>query len=416
MRLVALSLCLLVSCSVAFSQALYLPAIVVNQQGDTLKGQIDYRNWRVNPKTINFKKDVADGQGQIFTPLSIRYFEVLGKDAYRSAVVVKDIRSVEPTEVGFGTNDSSVTDTVFLRVLVSGQKLSLYELVDFKPHFYLQEGDRIPVELGYKVSQGEEEGQINTEYIFRSQLGRYLSADDYTAWQSRIGRARYDERDLTPIVIELNGKEKVLSFANRASGSNHLFQFFASAGVNAGRLHFSGSVPEQFAQMKFNTSVGPYFSLGLDLLSSRNLNDLTFRMEVSYTSGQFTGSEANVFFGQAPNLVYKVSYQSISPSLSVLYNLRRTRKVKYYIGATYGYHFTSYSKDELIGEDMGATDVQDNYLGPNKGWTFLALRAGVRLNKKIEIGLTGDILGDMYSYAYWGGSQLSYAAKVAYFF
>ena len=91
MRLVALSLCLLVSCSVAFSQALYLPAIVVNQQGDTLKGQIDYRNWRVNPKTINFKKDVADGPGQVFTPLSIRYFEVLGKDAYRSAVVVKEI-------------------------------------------------------------------------------------------------------------------------------------------------------------------------------------------------------------------------------------------------------------------------------------------------------------------------------------
>ncbi|MFZ4726623.1 MAG: hypothetical protein ACOYMD_14400, partial [Paludibacter sp.] len=45
---------------VVYSQENYVKGFIIKQNGDTLNGLVDYRNWSVNPKQIQFKKSVSD--------------------------------------------------------------------------------------------------------------------------------------------------------------------------------------------------------------------------------------------------------------------------------------------------------------------------------------------------------------------
>ena len=45
-----------------FSQSNYYEGYVVKNNGDTLKGYIDYRNWEYSPVSFNFKVKLTDNQ------------------------------------------------------------------------------------------------------------------------------------------------------------------------------------------------------------------------------------------------------------------------------------------------------------------------------------------------------------------
>jgi hypothetical protein len=152
-------ICLLGLCLQVTAQKNYQKGHVVLTNGDTLKGWIDYRNWHVNPTSIRFKQDsLADNPHQ-FTTADISFFQVAG-DKYVKAFITKDML---PVDIGHLVPDSTVnqqTDTAFLRMLVEGPVLNLYEVYDFKPHYYIQDSTKSYHELTYKCTMGELPGQM----------------------------------------------------------------------------------------------------------------------------------------------------------------------------------------------------------------------------------------------------------------
>ncbi|MBK7174130.1 MAG: hypothetical protein IPH84_13035 [Bacteroidales bacterium] len=78
-------ICLTLSSVIVFAQNKFLPAYVIQNDGDTIKGYIEYKQWGQNPEKINFKADLLT-QVEIFKPLDIKAFFVQN-ELYRSAII-----------------------------------------------------------------------------------------------------------------------------------------------------------------------------------------------------------------------------------------------------------------------------------------------------------------------------------------
>ena len=102
----------------ASSQTNFQPGKVVLNNGDTLTGEINNRQWPVNPQKISFQS------GNIQKELTIeecKYFEITGISKYERFTVTADMRQIEASKVQEDIQDSIVTVTVFLKQLVKGE-------------------------------------------------------------------------------------------------------------------------------------------------------------------------------------------------------------------------------------------------------------------------------------------------------
>lgn len=95
------------------AQGNYKPGVIVRSSGDTLKGWINYENWRVNPRKIEFRSAMEDKSSVVYTVGEIQYFMIPGEDAYQRAATTVDRRPVRPEVITQETQDSLVQDTVF---------------------------------------------------------------------------------------------------------------------------------------------------------------------------------------------------------------------------------------------------------------------------------------------------------------
>ena len=137
----------------------FMDARVITLLGDTLRGQIDYREWDKNPSSIVF---IQQGGQTRFTPGQIQEFSV-GGDTYRSARVDLDISPLSLNSLRASPIPTVVKDTsLFLLLLVQGEA-NLYHLKDGvgKEHFFYQENASKDDE---HFSTGEESPVKELEY------------------------------------------------------------------------------------------------------------------------------------------------------------------------------------------------------------------------------------------------------------
>jgi hypothetical protein len=67
------------------SQSNFVQAVVINNNGDSIYGQIDYRNWKINPQSISFINSVNEKQAfdaasirSVYIPGSRKFIQVFG--------------------------------------------------------------------------------------------------------------------------------------------------------------------------------------------------------------------------------------------------------------------------------------------------------------------------------------------------
>jgi hypothetical protein len=391
----------------AVSQKVYKPGVVVDNKGDTLRGFIGYENWRVNPKAFEFRKHEEDLSATRYDLATVQYFEISGEDAYRKAIIQKEMRPVRPEEISLETPESTQTDTVFLRVLVIGEKISLYQLVDFKDHYYVQESGDSLRELLWKfyMRAGADElqpNQVQELPIYKDQLRKYAQGNEGPSLQRQIDHARYNDIDLSKIIIAINGNGQSWTVANLSRSAGAKPYFFGSIGAGYSLIKGQGS-GNPLTGLNYTGSVRPIVSVGMDIPSLRNFGEFTLRVEVAYSQFKYTGTgnSAN-FLGQAEYETYELQRQDIAPSLSVLYNFRRTHELNFYIGVGFAYNFSSYSTNTFTIKDMTGVNIippNANFDELNKNWHSFYLRFGAKIGRKFELGITGDILGDLSSYS-----------------
>ncbi|MEP7377659.1 MAG: hypothetical protein ABI675_29915 [Chitinophagaceae bacterium] len=398
-----------------FSQKNFLPGRIQKIDGQIVKGLIDYRQWDENPVKIRFKED--QGYEILYAASDINWFEVTGRDTYVSAVVTKDIRPVKYDEITVETKDSVVTDTVFLRELVFGDKLSLYLLRDNKDHFYVKGVSKSYQELNYKVYLVNNSGAnfMDVKPIYKGQLKKFISNETMAKKLERqIDNTGYEEKGLSSFVRMINQTPRPVSNKTGKKKSS----FFIAAGPQFSSFHVSGY--PALEAMKFSSSTTPVIGAGLDMLSERRLNALRLRFETIYSSMNYRGSKTKPDgLGGELEDSYTVKVHIITAGISVLYSFVRSHSVHIYAGAGSGYSFSSYpiSQYLVVNRQTNTTfSKRDNFLVFEKGWVNASIQAGVIVKNKFEISTKAKVFGSFSNYSYIDINPDIYSLQVGYHF
>ena len=136
--------------TIAFSQQNFVEGNIKTIAGESIKGYINYKNWKKNPSKIYFRRTI-NSEIEMLSPSNIISFNV-ANDNYVSKNVSIDLtsRSIQNAKSYF--YDNNEIKKVFLKLIFNGEK-SLYYFTgkSGKKHFYIDNKGKIE-ELIYKVA------------------------------------------------------------------------------------------------------------------------------------------------------------------------------------------------------------------------------------------------------------------------
>jgi len=358
----------------ASAQSNYKPGYVVNLKGDTLKGYINYREWEKNPAQVSFKNN--SGNVQEFNTRNALAFAVAGLEYFERNIVVISEDQVELDKLGGKIDSNYRTDTVFLHVLTKGKHLALYSYRDdIKIRFYLAEtGQLQPQELEFHVYYNAENANVNYVSRYRTQLqyaAQKNGADDI-GMQSAISRARYDGDELIKIVMKINGDSGTQFASKNLLGT----RWFAGLGASYNDMSFSGDI-----EFPGSYQFSPRASFGIDFLTNKITQRLFLRAELSFTADQHDFKNSY----QQSELKFNQYTASITPQ--AYYNFYSSEKINIFAGGGVSVNFSTYPNHYYVA--LGGIDAtpikQLNFPDYHTLWESIILKAGVVLNKKIEI-------------------------------
>ena len=159
---------LILLCFHCAGQVKFLEGTVILADGKLSTGFIEYRDWTKNPSRINFR-ETKTGTTVSYAATEITQFEIPNVCKYRSAQVDIDPNPVT-TEAITGVRMPSAKGTFLLKVLVEGEKVTLYEFVDSKPHFFISYEKEPVTELVYALVMDPASGNVFTVNDFRGQI------------------------------------------------------------------------------------------------------------------------------------------------------------------------------------------------------------------------------------------------------
>lgn len=233
----------------ASAQTNYVPGMAVNLSGDTLRGEINYKDWDNNPKTIQFKN--AEGKVLKLGTADIKYFGLItghlaeyqryAGPLTMNSIDVNYLRQARDTTVKF--------DTVFLRVLQKGKNVTLLTLSDnFKTRFFIEEtGSTDARELLFRVYLSGEvsNGSNRTVYENTYQRQLYALAQKFNVANDKLAnyieKSEYREDYMLEIAGKINNVSAADMKKNNPTKSKPINIFFA---VGAGVLIIIGLIAE----------------------------------------------------------------------------------------------------------------------------------------------------------------------------
>lgn len=385
------------SCTFSSAQTFYKPGSVTTNNGEIIRGWIDYRQWGKNPDSIKFRQ-TENSSPVIYSLNNVAYFEIDGLDRYERAVVSKDMRPVEMSELETVTTDTTIVGTVFLRVLVKGE-LSLYEYYDSKPHFYIKEEGKDYQELFYKVYLVDANSRLFTRHIFRDQLkGLLVSAGKPDALMPLLKAVNYKEKDLVKAVEKINGILYNGAISYKIPKQKQPVSVFAGGGLAYATLRYYSGPRDNLSNLRYSSSAKPMIVGGVDIAMSRNLQRVVIRFEVPWYRMQFEGKNDPA---SVDSVRYHLSMSSLAPSLTIRYNLLNLPNEKLFLGLGIGYNFTSYKENILHKKygDFSNVLVRSPHLDLEKAWLGIHAKAGFIMSKRFEIVTTAMFDGSFANFS-----------------
>lgn len=286
----------------------YTPGYVVTLKGDTIKGYIDYREWHNTPRNISFKTAPTEENSKKYTVNDINCFKINDLETYIKYTGPVTTDPTSPFKIENVRDTSFRTDTVFLKVIESGKRLTLYSYTDeIKTRYFLSDNtNSYPRELIFRtyfdsnsntgigtISENTYQKQLSAEALKYNELNdaliTYMSKTDYTA------------DDISKIVRKINHTVNSKN-GNKAKG----YQFFAGAG-----LQITNTLPDGGSQVNENgtsvyTSVLPLISGGINVFTNPNIRALMLRAELLVAGGKYEYYDVRNIYQVSfiPQLIY----------------------------------------------------------------------------------------------------------------
>jgi hypothetical protein len=395
--------------AILFAQSNYHAGYVLKNNGDTLKGFIDYREWANSPTSIDFKVTEANLEVLKFDPRSIKSFEITGLEKYISYSGMISMNSIDLQNLPTRLDTSVAKENIFLRELEAGKNITLYMQSDnVKTRFFIAEKNRLPIELRYYAYFFD--GSRSTEkddYIFRGQFILYVHK--YNQGNEKLldeaAHLRFEQSDIEKIVAEING-DGVFDHRVKISGTNPKpgTRFFAGIGANFENSTYNyfdevitttqlpnnvTQVNETFVPKSVSSQVLlPKISVGGDVFLNPNVQKVVFRLEWSL----FFASHSFAYSGSDPSSTDKAvfSFSQLTSTFTpqIIINIYNKDNFKVYIDAGYALNFAANSGNPIVTNSRTGATISTVYMDDK--WASTPIQIGVVLNRKIEISLNYD--------------------------
>lgn len=375
----------------SFAQKYFQPGHIINLKGDTIKGQIEYRNWESVPDKIKFIS-AGDDKEIVCTPKNIKGFEVSG-EKYESAAVKTEVSGDNINSLSRAAELYFEADTTFLQAIVTGPKnLYHYRNKVGKDQFYIKKNSDFTL-LVYKRYQSEKDGApltISENRGYLNQLNNYF--EDCTSLKSKLENTKYTTRGLSEVFedyYKCTGVAKEFSMKKEkiviATG--------AIAGISYTTLGVSYVYADNYNfEVNFNASLNVAAGLYADIILPRNMGRWSIYNELLYSSYAVESELYNAQDGIASvgytylklnnMLRYKFpvgsSFVFLNAGLSNGYAIKEINKVDFGSGQTHSF--------------MGVTRLYEQGLLFGAG----AMYHRISVEARVEIG-NGMSASDYYS-------------------
>lgn len=346
-----LVMCVL-SIHLSFSQENFETAYLLNNEGDTIKGYVDYRNWLENPEVIKFKEHL-DHEPKIITPLEIKGFGV-ADEIYLSAITDIETSSILTSELDFHSDLNLKKDTIFLQTLFMGDKsLFYYRSQAAKDNFYIMIDGQFELLIYKKYIVSNETGERFTKenQKYKGQLSVYMNDP---LLSTDIGRTKYKRKYLEKIYNKYY-KNAAASPDFRKKHDKTIFEFGVLAGASVTNFNFNSNdgYKEEIVNADYETSVDFTAAVYMDIVLPRNLNKWSVNNEISYSSYKVTGSYSNfVNENNYENYQIEFAYSYIKMNNMLRYKYPVGNNIALFVNLGISNGFVISEKNQVKGESV----------------------------------------------------------------
>ncbi|UEG53614.1 hypothetical protein LLH06_01330 [Mucilaginibacter daejeonensis] len=407
MKIFKLWLCTLFLALTVHAQSNYKPGYIIKANGDSIRGFINYREWNRSPLVIEFKSSAVDATPTTYGAAALQAFEVTGMDSY---VTYRGPLSMDKThfpDLPSGLDTTTRMDTVFLQVVYKGVPLSLLKHRDFKTRLFIKNKNELPTELKYYEYYGMDGRSVEKVGLYtntlRSYCAQYQVADDKV--MTNIERSQYDEDEIRKILKHINHDDRAVTASTFGK------RFFV--GVMANRITTEFNDQNDFVGIPGHTYL-PRISGGMDFFLNKFVQRTYFRTELAVAMARPTIVKTVGSF----NYSYKLGQSIISLSPQMFLNLYNAEKFKVHIGGGFGLNYLINSKNDLVVENASSKAVStiNNVYDYEKFVINFLFRAGVTLNKRVEISALYSPKASMTRYVNYSISNRSLGVGINYLF
>jgi len=377
MKLIYLAFLLLISSGVVNAQSNYKPGYVIKANGDSINGYINYQEWGVSPKVIDFKSNISNKEPMRFNPSALQSFVIAGLEKYITydGRISMDKNSFPGLPEQLDT--TTTKDNVFIKVAYDGFPLSLLQHQDkIKTRFFIKEsGDATPVELKYYQYLDQNNKVKSVERYKGILLGlakKYNETD--VSLENAIDRTDFSNSDLKRVLRRINNDNSKIE-------SKSVVRFFAGVTLININTKFSGA--SLFNGMS-SSSFFPRISIGADVFNNSNTQKIVFRGELSYfaikphfETLELTGATAT----STDDYKGKFDQKTISFTPQIIYNFYNKEKFKVFAGIGIGVNYSMYSNNQLY----RIKQTYPDYYKLESIWLNFPIQAGVSINKTVDV-------------------------------
>ncbi len=323
-------------CSQAYAQQSFQSGYIIDAKGDTLRGEIDYRNWSQNPEKITFRSH--DGIISEKTPEQVKLFAVAGEQ-YLGVEIDLSISAIELNDLDMISEPIMKTKWVFLQTIYDGEKSLYFHTNRRVNNFYIGINGEL-VHLVYKSylkidNDGIDSRAENNKYL--GQLRYYLR--DCPKVMSRLERVRYNQTSLVKLFENYNECIGDVSGFKKEKERTKV-ELGLVAGASLTSLSFTGIPAFNYMQSLNRSSIDPTFGLAVDFILPRNKRKWSFRTELAYAT-------FNIKEGEFQEYISAQDYSNHTSSFGLNY-LKLNGLVRYNypvgdislfanVGGSYGY-------------------------------------------------------------------------------
>lgn len=393
--------------------------------GNKIEGWVGYAQWEKNPTQIEFFTDSLSASGKIYRVEQLSSVEIIGADYYETATVALDRSPLKPTAYEQVGNVEPAT--ILLRVLVKGTPITLHEYVDEKKHYFIQNGDTPVTELTYNVRRTNNGNYLVNKAYIQQLKNLTLGSVAPPELLRTIEGARYNAKYLQPIVVDIN-KIKGSSTYVSTPAKNAIVTRFVGAGISFTTLNPSGTLPAPVSgfsgvsSMSFSSSIAPFITAGIDIMSQRNRQKTGFRLELYFSKASYTGKSE--FEQKPPQLAethtstYTVVQTNLGVGISFMYYFvqKSTHKIYFSPGLSIAFATYGLNRYQAEGSISGVQSSKDKYLNLASVWTPVHARVGVLVKSHWDVALHSNVFGNFTPSGGFGLNVINYGLQVRYRF